>query len=490
MLAHHYLSALDYARAAGQDTSVFTDRARIALREAGDRAWSLNAYAAAARLYKAALELWPAEDAERPLVVLAYGRALWNASEGGAEEIAEARDGLIAGGDVETAAEAELLLAERAWAAGSRDDTSSHLDRAAALVESSEPSRAKAHVVGSLSRFKMLFNENDEAIRLGRETLAMADALGVHELRTMALNNIGVARVVLGDPGGLEDLERSVETGEQVGGMELLRALINLASVHGDLGDLHRSRALHEHALHRAERLGAARWVRWLGAELIFDRYYAGEWDEALRAAEEFIAGATASPHQMEAAARYVRAVICLARGNPAGAVADAEWLLDFGRRVKDPQVLYPALACYARCLAAAGRAGPAEGAADELLDLWRTSPFQAGIWFLDLAFALVALGRSAAVLSFAAELPSETHWARAATAYAAGERELAGDVLLEMGDVADEAYVRLRAAEAFVADGKRAAADVQLQRALAFYRSVGATAYIREGEALLAASA
>ena len=41
-----------------------------------------------------------------------------------------------------------------------------------------------------------------------------------------------------------------------------------------------------------------------------------------------------------------------------------------------------------------------------------------------------------------------------------------------------------------YVADGRRAEADVQLQKALAFYRSVGATRYIREGEALLAATA
>ena len=37
---------------------------------------------------------------------------------------------------------------------------------------------------------------------------------------------------------------------------------------------------------------------------------------------------------------------------------------------------------------------------------------------------------------------------------------------------------------------GRRAEADVQLERALAFYRSVGATAYVREAEALFAASA
>ena len=48
----------------------------------------------------------------------------------------------------------------------------------------------------------------------------------------------------------------------------------------------------------------------------------------------------------------------------------------------------------------------------------------------------------------------------------------------------------RLRAARALVDENRRAEADAQLHRALAFYRSVGATRYIREGEALLAATA
>jgi hypothetical protein len=55
---------------------------------------------------------------------------------------------------------------------------------------------------------------------------------------------------------------------------------------------------------------------------------------------------------------------------------------------------------------------------------------------------------------------------------------------------VADEAFLRLRAAEALVEAGRRAEADAQLQRALAFYRSVGATAYIRAAEGMFAASA
>jgi hypothetical protein len=49
---------------------------------------------------------------------------------------------------------------------------------------------------------------------------------------------------------------------------------------------------------------------------------------------------------------------------------------------------------------------------------------------------------------------------------------------------------MRLRAAAQLVETGRRSEADEQLQRALAFWRSVGATRYVREGESLLAATA
>lgn len=62
--------------------------------------------------------------------------------------------------------------------------------------------------------------------------------------------------------------------------------------------------------------------------------------------------------------------------------------------------------------------------------------------------------------------------------------------MLEEIGDRAAEADLRLRAAERLVAAGRRPEADVQLAKALAFYRSVRATRYVRKCEALLAATA
>jgi hypothetical protein len=61
---------------------------------------------------------------------------------------------------------------------------------------------------------------------------------------------------------------------------------------------------------------------------------------------------------------------------------------------------------------------------------------------------------------------------------------------LLEPISIPDAEWVRIRAAEQLLAGGRRAEADVQLRKALAFWRSVGGTRYIREAESLLPASA
>ena len=85
---------------------------------------------------------------------------------------------------------------------------------------------------------------------------------------------------------------------------------------------------------------------------------------------------------------------------------------------------------------------------------------------------------------------PFKSPWLRAALAVASRDFRAAADILGGIGVVSHEAFFRLRAAEQLVAEGRRAEAGEQLRPALAFYRGVGATRYVRDGEALLAATA
>jgi hypothetical protein len=199
------------------------------------------------------------------------------------------------------------------------------------------------------------------------------------------------------------------------------------------------------------------------------------------------------SPSYMDVQCHDVKAKIELARGEDE-AYAEAERSLELARSVGDPQVLYPTIAFVARASAFVGRHDAAVKLLEELLLAWRSRPttilhshLQS---FADAAALMVALGRGPELEEIGAAAQVQTPWIAAATAFVRRDFQLAAEIYARTGSRPDEAYARLRAAEALIGEGDRAQGDRELQRALAFYRSVGATAYLREGEALLAQTA
>jgi class 3 adenylate cyclase/tetratricopeptide (TPR) repeat protein len=495
MLAHHYLAALEYARAAGGETEQLEARARVALREAGDRALALNAFHSALRFYRGALELWPADDADRPQLLLRAGKAQWLAEEAEADVnvLAEASELLVGAGEAGDAAEAEIMIADVLWHGADHGRVLAHLRRAMELVAALPTSRSKAYVLAHVGRFHMLAGEMEDAIRVGNEALQMAQQLGLDDLLASALNSNGVARVVLGDREGLTDLERSIAVAEESGSpWETGRAYINLASILWELGEVERSAAYHDEGLELAQRFGLATGIRWLNAEKAVDNYVLGAWDEAFGAAETVIElAAKGSPHYMEAPCREVRGLIRLGRGDKEGALEDTAAALELARSAGDPQALWPALAYRAHIAAELGLEREAAELADELLELWR-GPLESipSAWAFGLAVVLDELGRSPDLLEAAAQARASSRWLDGATAYAAGDFAAAAEILGKIPSRADAALADLHAAKVAIGAGRRAEGDVHLHRALAFWRSVGATHFVRQGEALLAESA
>jgi len=489
MLAHHYGGALELARASGQPTGALSERARLALREAGDRASGLNAFAAAARFYAHALELWPEDDAARPGLLFRYGKARFEAEGAGEDVLAKARDELLAAGDRETAAEAEVMLADLAFREGERDRVMERVAAATELVSELPPSRVKAVVLSHVSRYHMLGEANELAVAIGGEALAMAESLGLDEIRAHALNNIGAARLHEGDPRGLDDLEESIRIALAINSPECVRGYTNLSTLVADEGDLARSWKLAAEGRRAAEQFGEARGLRWLRAFQLGEDYQRGRWDDAVREASEWIVECEAgSPYYHEMNYRDIRGLIRLARGEIADALDDSEKALAVARRAKDPQALSPALSCRARVLFEAGRATEADAAVDELLT--ELGDAIGRISNVDIAWMVAPLGRRDAFLAAVERIGRQSRWLDAAKAIADDDFEGAADLFGEIGTAPNEALARLRAAQRLVEQSRRGEADAHLQKALAFFRSVGATRYIREGEALLAASA
>jgi class 3 adenylate cyclase/tetratricopeptide (TPR) repeat protein len=484
MVAHHYLTALELARAAGSPTEALAESARVALAEAGRRARALNSYKAARHFYAAAVELWPLDDPGRPRLLLDYGHVLTWVRGAPFDVLTEALAGLLAAGDIDGAAEAELRLAEFDWRRGQQDATFEHIRKAEQLVADRDPSYTQVHVICNLSRYLMLAGEFEEAIEAGREALARAEALGLDELRAHALNNVGMSRFGTGDTGGFDDMEQSIAISLEINSVESVRSYGNFGSALGTLGELDRSFAMQAEGRKMAERFGVDDWLRWLRSEQSIEWYCRGAWSDSRTFADELIAGSEQRPYFMEPALRGVRARMSLAEGDIEAAVADASLAIAFARDAKDPQVVLPALSLGAHVFSVAGRADEAAALADELLELGLRGAWQLpGDWLEDLAVAAFDLGRGDTFLEAAARTPLRTRWLDAATAFASGDPVRAAETYATIGSLPAEAYARLVAARA-------TSAQAELQRSLAFWRSVGATGYIREAEELLAASA
>jgi class 3 adenylate cyclase/tetratricopeptide (TPR) repeat protein len=492
LVAHHLGSALEFARATGQEAPELAARARLAYRHAGDRAAGLNAPDAAARFYQAALELWPEDDDERPYVLLRRGRALLHAEARGSDVLTEAVEALLDLGDREAAAESEVMLGELEWLQGRHESAFRHFEDAVLLLADAPASHAKTYVLSNLARFLTNADEAEAAIRVGFEALQMAEELDLDEFRAHALTSIGFSRAQIGDLGGLVDLERSVAIAQQAGSPVVVRGYNNLASVTADLGNLSRAFELYASARREAERFGEGIALRWLAVERMHERYWTGGWDDALRDATELLAEREEGlPSIRDVDAFVVRGRIRLARGDTAGSVADAAAALEIARAAKEPQMLFPALAFSSRTLFESSHRDDAVALADELLSEWSgSSATVASFWTADLATVLATLDRGSDLIEVAEGVRAKTRWLEAATAYVGGEFERAAQLYAQIGSLPDEAHAHLQAAAGWVEAGLRADADRELAQALAFFRRVRADAYVGAAEALLAASA
>ncbi len=478
--AHHYASALEIARAGRADTEELVQATRLALRDAGDRATSLNAFAAAAHDYDRALELWPADDPARPRLLLAAAGARFQADVWDEAELAAARDALLAAEDRAGAAQAEHMRADAFWNLGRGDDVLESLERTAELAEELPLSETKARVYAGLFRLHWLANREELASSFEQQALAMADELAAKDVRAQVLSGSGSLRVAKGDRGGFDAIEESIAIFEQLNSADAQRPYNNLADGYYNLGDLPKAAEATRRMKEAWKRFAGIDWLRWNESQKVRLLYVEGRWDDVLEMAERWIADARAQHgHYLESAWRCFRGRVLLARGDGAGAVDESATCLELARVAADPQVLIPALAFHSRVLWAMGSRG-AESLALELVDVCRRAQLDISHdWFWDAAVVLVGLGRRSELEAVGESVPTPTRWRESGLALGRGDPLSAAAVFAEMGAKPFEAEARLLAAR----DG----IDADLPSAVAFFRAVGASTYLDEAESLLA---
>ena len=180
MLAHHYLTALELDRAAGVETEELATRARLRLREAGDRAYALSAFPAARRFYGAAIELWPAgRRGPTPTCSSATRGSAMRSSPTKSLEPHDRGSGRVARcrGSALRRPRPRSSIGEVFWLLGQRDEGV----RTSARGRGADRRSAELVLQGVRRRERVAFLDARrgarDGIRIGREALAMADEL-------------------------------------------------------------------------------------------------------------------------------------------------------------------------------------------------------------------------------------------------------------------------------------------------------------------------
>jgi tetratricopeptide (TPR) repeat protein len=328
--------------------------------------------------------------------------------------------------------------------------------------------------------FHMVSAEYSDAIDIADTALQALKGIDRPDLVARAYDVKGCSRCGLDDKGGLEDQRRAVALAREARSLwEFHHAINNTIVSYTGFGMLREAEALADEWGRLFDEVGGTHfnrlWYFITKAEALYDR---GRWDESLELCDRFLVALTPGvTHILEPEARFLRGIIAFARG----ATEDAFDELDRATVDKDAdaQVIGSALTARASALAILGRRAEAAEAFDDVMRLGRMvfTFICANTTLTDLTLVAVALGR-AEEISAALDRSPRSGWTASAQAILRGDYAGAADLLAEMGDRRGEADVRLRAGGA------------HLHAALEFYRSVGATRFIRAAEALLGASA
>jgi class 3 adenylate cyclase len=452
LLAYHYERALELARAAGaEDDPQLVERAAAALRAAGDRAYSLSAYEAAAAFFADALELVPRDDLARLELLLRRGRALMVVGGGGPELMTEAIDGFRANGDAENLAAALSLASRLAWFSGDRPATDRYLGEALEAVDGQPASRAKAEALAHQSGYLMLGGDFEDSIRVGTEALPLATALGMEEQRARLHIVVGTARCCLGDDGGLAEIQEGIAIAEADGNVDMAAAghdnLCSELQVFARIAD---ARRVWEAGFELSKRYGLGRALRSARAMSAAWAYLDGQWDDAVAISDEVLAAAEAGKADYSDPIIYaLRAWIRFARGDDAGADADSVGAAELAR-ASDLQAQAAGYPVRAAIAAAHGQRDEANGLASDFLAAGPSivpafcCPFPT---LADVAWVFADLGRGDELTAVTLDpSPIESGWTQAAREIVAGEPARAAETIAALGHPAAAAYARYRA--------------------------------------------
>ena len=504
VLAHHYATALELTRAAGEaeQAAGLEGPALRFLTLAGERALGLDTTAALAS-FERALALTPPGHPSRPETLARFAAAAQQAgrtAEAG-QALEEAIAGFRARGDLPAAAEAMATYARVLYRLGDARAFTVTAE-ALALLEALPPGPELVVALTEMAATETIIHGRYEsAAGYAERAIALADELGMSR-SARVLGFRGLARSYLGDEGGLDDMREAIALATAAGqGREVAMLHLNLGlsllPVEGPAAALAVMRA--GLALARARGLSEAADI--LTANTLDALVEVGELDQALELAADLGARLEDMDVLAHGLARAAQTRILTARGLAAQAADSLDRLESAGRDAASSDFVVLGLGSAAFARAALGQD---ERAAALLREIERGAATRESLNYAALLPAMVrgaqALGEPGLaerlVTGFVPRSPYAEHAlvaANAALREARGDREGACDAYAEaarrwqrFGVVAEQAQAHLGRGRCLVALARSAEAAAPLRAAQRIFASLEAAPALAETGALL----
>ncbi len=424
--ARHRVAALALAEQLGEDTTVEAAATRRTLLAAADAAVAVCAVEPALAHLEQALTRWPQEvdRAERLATELQRRRLEFLVDgdrfyrEGGAKDLARIAERMGEIGDWAGVARAETVLGQVEAMRAEQEKAADHLTRAVALFADLPDSAAKAEAHAELARLRLLQYQPAGAIVAARSARELADRLGLTDAAAQAMISIASARYMAGDPGGLDELERTAELCRAQRLPALRRAANNLLVLLLEEGELSRAA---EAAAESTAAYGGQFSVVPRYSDAATWAYYTGDWIGLLQAADAYLDAEDAETTEWDLQLRGRRAWIRTLCGEPAG--TDIERCRDSAGRFGFARLRYNACAQGALYDACRGADASAVAQLNELAEVWRAGPTTLTVEWLSAVTHVAALVPDAAEVAaeVVATVPHRTGWIEAAEAMTAG---------------------------------------------------------------------
>jgi class 3 adenylate cyclase/tetratricopeptide (TPR) repeat protein len=394
LLAHHYRQALALAESSGlkAEARELKPLTREFLELAGDRASKLD-LGRAAEYYEEALQIYGPEESGRA-VVLAKAGAMADGQGDPSKAVAAYEEAFLEyEKQGETLASGSVLrkLGGALWRQGDVSRSEQMFEKAIGVLSAlpAGPELAEAYL--SYGRASFIKGELTEALKWSEKGLALAQKLGVEELTLLGMEDTGYIRCALGEETGLEILvsliDRCLDNGSAARSISLYATLSD--AQFNLLGPRHSLKSSEE-GIALARQRGLATYAIQGRTERLMMLYEAGRWDELMSEADDVIG----SPlYYSSTLARSYKALTHLWRSQLQE--AKSMDVLAPARKMKEPQVLAPALVVSALIDFKSGRSESAISFLEQFEEITRTTPWIRGLRVLDALRISLTLGAS-----------------------------------------------------------------------------------------------